>query len=140
MITLIGKSLAKKGLVFTYYGGSDKCEECRFKHSCLNLEKGRKYEITNVRKITHKCQVHKDNKVQTVEVKPATIRTVVDTKKAYKGSTVIFRNPECDCNCDNWDICHPEGLFNDDKCVIEEIGPEVVCENGNRLTEVILNY
>ncbi|MBO7718855.1 MAG: UPF0179 family protein [Methanosphaera sp.] len=140
MITLIGESLAKKGLVFTFYGGSVKCENCRFKRTCLNLEKGRKYIITDVRKVTHKCPLHKDGTVRTVEVEPATIRTVIESKKAYKGSTVIFRNPTCDTECENWDICHPEGLYNDDKCRIEEIGPALSCKCGNNLTEVILSH
>mgnify|MGYP003235464238 CR=1 FL=1 len=99
MITLIGTSLAKKGLVFTFYGGSSKCESCRFNRTCLNLEKGRKYEITNVKKVTHKCPLHKDGKVQTVEVEPATIRTSIETKKAYKGLTIIFRLKDCDVDC-----------------------------------------
>jgi len=140
MITLIGTSLAKKGLVFTFNGGSTKCESCRFKRTCLNLEEGRKYVITNVKRVTHKCPLHKDGKVQTIEVEPATIRTVIESKKAYKGSTIIFRKPECDLECENFDICHPEGLYNDDKCQIEEIGPELTCEKGNNLTEVILSH
>lgn len=140
MITLIGTSLAKKGLVFTFYGGSNKCESCRFKRTCLNLEKGRKYKITSVKRVTHKCPLHKDGRVQTIEVEPATIRTAIETKKAYKGSTIIFRTPDCEKDCENYDICHPEGLYNDDKCQIEEIGPEVVCKNGNNLTEVILSH
>jgi len=140
MITLIGESLAKKGLVFTFYGGSNKCESCRFKRTCLNLEKGRKYTITNVKKVTHKCPLHKDGKVKTVEVEPATIRTVIESKKAYKGSTIIFRNQDCSDDCENWDICHPEGLYNDDKCKIEEIGPELVCKDGKNLIEVILSH
>lgn len=140
MITLIGTSLAKKGLVFTFYGGSKKCESCRFSRTCLNLEEGRKYMITNVKKVTHKCPLHKDGKVQTVEVEPATIRTAVETKKAYKGSTIIFRTPACVCECENHDICYPEGLYNDDRCQIEEIGPELICPNGRNLTEVILSH
>lgn len=140
MITLIGTSLAKKGLVFTFNGGSTKCESCRFKRSCLNLEEGRKYVITNVKRVTHKCPLHKDGKVQTIEVEPATIRTVVESKKAYKGSTIIFRIPDCSEVCENYDICHPEGLYNDDKCQIKEIGPELTCKMGNSLTEVILSH
>ncbi len=140
MITLIGTSLAKKGLVFTFNGGSTKCESCRFKRTCLNLEEGRKYVITDVKRVTHKCPLHKDGTVQTIEVEPATIRTVVESKKAYKGSTIIFRIPDCMEECENYDICHPEGLYNDDKCQIEEIGPELVCKNGQNLTEVILSH
>ena len=140
MITLIGTSLAKKGLVFTFNGGSTKCESCRFKRTCLNLEEGRKYMITNVKRVTHKCPLHKDGKVQTIEVEPATIRTVVETKKGYKGSTIIFRKQDCECECENYDICHPEGLYNDDKCQIEEIGPELICKDGKNLTEVILSH
>ncbi|WP_455645889.1 UPF0179 family protein [Methanosphaera sp.] len=140
MITLIGKSLAKEGLVFTFYGGSSKCESCRFSRTCLNLEKGRKYKITSVKKVTHKCPLHKEGKVQTIEVEPATIRTAVETKKSYKGSTIIFRTQDCELECENYDICHPEGLYNDDKCQIEEIGPELTCKAGNNLTEVILSH
>lgn len=140
MITLIGTSLAKTGLVFTFNGGSNKCEMCRFKRTCLNLEEGRKYVITNVKKVTHKCPLHKDGKVQTIEVEPATIRTVVESKKAYKGSTIIFRQQHCEEECENYEICHPEGLFNDDKCQIEEIGPELICKDGKTLTEVILSH
>ncbi len=140
MITLIGTSLAKKGLVFTFTGGAKKCESCRFNSTCLNLEKGRKYEITNVRKVTHKCPVHKDGRVQTIEVKPATIRTAIETKKAYNGSVVIFRSQKCQDQCENFDICHPEGLYDDDTCKIEEVGPKLTCKNGNNLTEVILSH
>jgi uncharacterized protein (UPF0179 family) len=140
LITLIGKSLAKKGVVFTFYGGSSKCDTCRFKRTCLNLEVGRKYIITNVKKVTHNCPLHKDGKVQTIEVESATIRTVISSKKAYKGSTIIFRKPECDNPCENKDICFPEGLYNDDKCSVEEVGPEVSCNCGNELTEVILSH
>ena len=90
--------------------------------------------------VTHFCPLLKNGRVQTVEVEPATIRTAVETKKAYKGSTIIFRNPTCVCECENHDICYPEGLYNDDKCQIEEIGPELVCKNGRNLTEVILSH
>ncbi len=142
MITLIGQSLAKEGLVFTYLGSANRCESCRFKNSCLNLEKGRKYKITEVKKVTHKCPLHKDEKVQTVEVEPATIRAAIESKKAFHGSTIIFRLPECDGEgiCENYEICHPEGLYNDDKCRIEEIGSKLICKNGRNLTEVILSH
>ncbi|MCD7781856.1 MAG: UPF0179 family protein [Methanosphaera sp.] len=140
MITLIGTSLAKEGLVFTFNGGANKCESCRYKKSCLGLEKGRKYMITNVKKVTHKCPLHKDESVQTVEVEPATIRAAVESKKAFNGSTIIFRNQECEGECENFEICHPEGLYNDDKCQIEEIGPKLICKNGKNLVEVILSH
>ena len=139
MITLIGSSLAKKCLVFTYYNESKKCEECRFKRTCLNLETGRKYQIVNVKEATHNCAIHKDGKVQTVEVEPATIRTVVSTNKSFKGATIIFKSPECSYRCENQEICNPEGLYNDDKCHIEEVGSEITCANGYKLTEVIVS-
>ena len=54
MITLIGKSLANKGLKFMNYGATSECESCRFKNTCIDpLEVGRMYIIKNVKMVNN---------------------------------------------------------------------------------------
>lgn len=122
MITLIGKKLAEKGLKFIHYGASAECEGCRFKNTCTDsLEKGRMYEVTAVKEVEHPCPIHEDGKVQVVEVEKAGINALIDSKKAFEGSMVIFEFPECTSACTMRDLCFPEGLYPGDKCKIIKI-------------------
>jgi uncharacterized protein (UPF0179 family) len=119
MITLIGKKLAEKGLKFIYYGSSEECETCRFKSTCIDsLEEGRKYIVTDVKETEQTCPIHEGGKVAVVEVERADIKALVDSKKAFEGSMILFENPKCDKECTMRDLCFPEGLFEGDKCKI----------------------
>jgi uncharacterized protein len=143
MITLIGKSLANKGLKFMYYGAASECESCRFKNTCLDtLEEGRMYIIKGVKNGEQSCLIHEGGKVKVVEVEKAYIRGVIDSKKSFEGSQIVFNPPECDENCSLRDMCFPEGLYKEDKCkIVRNMGkPRERCPNGRDLNMVLLKY
>ena len=141
MITLIGKKLAQQGLKFIHYGPSAECEVCRFKSSCIDsLEEGRMYIITNLKETEHPCPIHEGGKVQVVEVERADINALINSKKAFEGSMLIFDFPECNKECTMRDLCFPEGLYKGDKCKIvkNEGNSPNKCINGLNLSLVIL--
>ena len=71
LVTLIGAKLAEEGCEFIFLGASKKCEECRLKNSCTNLEATRRYRIMKVREeIKHDCYIHEGG-VCVVEVERA---------------------------------------------------------------------
>ena len=137
MITLIGKNLAEEGLKFIHYGASAECEACRFKSTCIDsLEPGRMYVITDVKETEHPCSIHEGGRVRVVEVEKADVKTLVDSKKAFEGSMIVFEFPECDKECTMRDLCFPEGLYEGDKCKI--VKTEGKCIRGLTLSLVLL--
>ncbi len=143
MITLIGKKIAKKGLVFMHCGAAPECEECRFKGTCVDsLEEGRLYIIRNVKDAEQKCQLHEGQKVKVVEVDKANIKALVDSKRAFEGSMISIKSPECEETCEMHEMCFPEGLYEGDKCkIVKTLGrPSKKCVRGYDLNTVILKY
>lgn len=143
MITLIGKKLAKKGLIFEHRGASPRCEDCRFKGTCIDsLEEGRMYLITDVKDAEQKCGLHEGHKVIVVEVEKADIESLVDSKKAFEGSMITIEYPDCEEVCEMHDLCFPQGLNEEDKCkIIKTTGrPSKNCAKGYDLSNVILRY
>lgn len=142
MITLIGKNLANRGLKFIFYGAASECESCRFKNTCIDtLEEGRMYIIKNVKNGEQPCLIHEGEKVKVVEVERAYVKCLVDSKKSFEGSNLVFKTPECDeMECTLREKCFPEGIFNDDKCkIIKNLGkPKVKCSQGHELSTVLL--
>jgi len=141
MITLIGKNIAETGLKFMHYGAASQCEQCRFKATCIDsLERGRIYKIKEVKDSEHPCLIHDGNKVQVVDVDRALVRALVESKKAFEGSNIVFSPPECDQECPLSDLCFPEGLYREDKCkIVKKIGkPQEKCPKGLNLTMVLL--
>ena len=142
MITLIGKKLAKKGLIFKHCGPVNECESCRFKGTCIDaLEKGRMYIIRDVKGSEQKCRVHEENKVKVVEVDKLDITALIDSKRAFEGSMILFEPPECgEEACELKELCFPEGLYRDDKCqILKTLGKsDKKCPKGYALSKVIL--
>ena len=143
MITLIGKSLAKKGQEFVFLGPAEACEDCRFKSSCVgNLEKDRKYEIIDIKDSEQKCPIHAEETVVPVEVDRAKITLLTDSKSIFEGSTFTFNAPDCDEEtCEFYDLCFPEGLIENDKCIVlKNDGKHKKCEKGYNLNKLILGF
>lgn len=141
MITLIGEDLAKVGLSFIFDGPAESCEKCRFKASCVdNLEKGRKYTITNVKDIDQKCELHDKGIVKAVEIKRSDLEGFIDSKKVFVGSNITYETPDCDIECVFHKYCFPDGLIDGDRCVIlENLGKQDGdCAKGFNLTKVHL--
>lgn len=133
-ITLIGSRLAKEGLSFTFIGETPGCDKCNLKSTCMNLEKGRIYEISNVRNTTvHDCAVH-DGGVIAVDVVIAPVTGSMDSRKAVEGANVRYEPQICDeTECDMYDLCHPKGVKKGDKCTILKV-------IGNMGNECVLGY
>ena len=143
MITLIGKDLAKEGQEFIYLGPAEECENCRFKPSCLgSLEPNRKYVITEVKDNEQKCPVHAEGKVIPVEIDRAKISILTASKNIFEGSTFTYNAPECDENCDFHDLCFPDGLVENDKCIVlgNEGKHKEECKKGYKLNKLTLGF
>lgn len=143
MITLIGKDLAQKGTEFVFLGPAEECDDCRFKSSCIgNLELNRKYVITDVKENEQKCQVHSQNVVIPVEVERAEIDVLTTSKNIFEGSTFTYASPECDEYCDYHDLCFPEGLLENDKCIVlkNQGKHKGECKKGLNLNKLTLGF
>ena len=144
MITLIGKKLAKEGQEFVFLGPADECEECIFKSSCIgSLEENRKYVITEVRDNEQKCPIHGDGIVVPVEVDRAKIDLLTTSKSIFEGSTFTFNAPDCDEeDCEFRDLCFPEGLVENDKCIVlnHEGKHNNECKKGYKLNKLTLGF
>ena len=143
MITLIGKDLAKEGQEFIFLGPAEECENCRFKSSCIgSLELNRKYVVTGVRENEQNCPIHAEGKVIPVEVDRARIEILTTSKNIFEGSTFTYNAPECDENCDFHDLCFPEGLVENDKCIVLENGGKHKqdCKKGYMLNKLTLGF
>ncbi|MHC1636044.1 MAG: UPF0179 family protein [Candidatus Methanospirareceae archaeon] len=136
--TLIGTKLAKEGEEFIFLGEAKKCEGCRLRNSCINLQPARRYRIEKVRDIKHDCLIHEDG-VCMVEVEEAPIKAAIEARRAFEGAKVIFEAPECEeALCELYDYCHPLGLRKGDKCVILRVIGDVFsgCKKGYSLKMV----
>lgn len=122
IVTLIGAKLAKAGEEFIFWGPSKKCEECRLKNSCTNLEVDRRYKIEKVRdEIKHECYIHEDG-VCVVEVAEPSIMVAIDATYAFKNSKFAFEDLGCkESGCELFDSCHPPGLREGDSCTILDV-------------------
>ncbi len=122
IITLIGTRLAKVGTEFAFKGAAKECEPCKFNKTCLNLNPGSRYKIVNLRNPGKlECFVH-DTGVIAVEVIEAPVMMAVESKKAIKGSRVVYESPSCNSqDCENLVFCRPSGLKPGEKFSILEV-------------------
>jgi hypothetical protein len=140
-ITLIGTRLAKIGNEFIFCGASAECEGCRLKNTCNNLKEGVKYRIVSIRNgQIHSCALH-DTGVYAVEVIPAPTIALVESKKAFNGSKIVYEPPACGkVECEHYKRCHPPWLKMGEKYTIVELlreeSPE--CAAGYSLKAVVL--
>ena len=141
IVTLIGAKLAKEGEEFIFLGPSKKCEECRLKNACTNLELDRRYKIEKVRnEIKHECFIHEDGAL-VVEVRESSMPVAIDATYAFKNSKFVFEPPNCKVSdCELFDACHPTGLKEGDRCTILEVVGEASsgCKEGRVLKMVAM--
>ena len=143
MITLIGKDLALEGMEFVFLGPADECENCRFKSSCVgNLELNRKYVVVDVKDNEQKCSLHDEGLVVPVEVERAKIELLTNSKSIFEGSTFTYNAPDCDEKCDFHDLCFPDGLAENDKCIVlgNEGKHKEECKKGYKLNRLTLGF
>lgn len=121
--TLIGTLLAKEGREFIYRGETEKCGGCPHRDSCLNLEEGVRYRVTEVieGKDELDCSIHEEG-VSPVKVEEAPIVASVGSRKAFEGAVVSLNEDACDRkDCPGYKYCVPEGCDFDESYEIEEV-------------------
>jgi uncharacterized protein (UPF0179 family) len=135
-ITLIGTKLATIGMEFTFNGPTPECESCKLRNTCINLEPNRRYRVLGVRgELIHECPIHEAG-VRAVEVAESPIIAAIDARKAFPGSKIVFEPARCDqADCSMYEICHPAGLREGERCTIVEVVGEAPeeCPRGNVL-------
>ncbi len=140
-ITLIGTRLATIGMEFVFNGPTTECETCKLRNTCTNLERGRRYRVLGLRgELIHECPLH-DSGVKAVEVTESPIIVAIDVRKAFAGSKMILEPPNCEeYNCSMYEICHPVGLKEGDRCTIVDVVGEAPeeCPQGHSLKLVEL--
>jgi len=140
-ITLIGTKLATIGMEFIFEGPTSECENCKLKNTCTGLEPGRRYRVLGLRgDLLHECPIHEEG-VRAVEVIESPIIAAIDSRKAFAGSKTVLELPKCgNENCPMYELCHPVGLKEGDRCTIVEVvgeSPEE-CSQGYKLKLVEL--
>jgi uncharacterized protein len=136
-ITLLSQAQAKVGFEFVYVGAAPVCRTCPYRHACLTLDPGRRYEVTRVRPVTHPCALQ-ETTASVVEVQPVARELVVESQTAVVGSSVETGRFGCRrMDCANWEICSGPSLPAKQRFRIEKVHPELAeCRIGRTLKRV----
>ena len=136
-ITLLSAREAADGFRFIYQGGAPICRTCPYRHACLTLEPGRRYEVTKVRAVSHPCALQ-ETEARVVEVRPLPRPLVVDSRSAVVGGSVETGRDSCRrLDCPNWEICAGPTLPAKQRFRIESVQPEPAeCRIGRSLRRV----
>lgn len=130
LLTVIGKSLAKKDLTFTYMGPLSNCKECKVKNICFHLERGRRYRVLSSRDVLHDCPVHEQG-VVVVEVEEIPVEAAIPNKLAIEGSNITIEVPNCtERGCENYRLCVPIGVDSGHKRTVLKIGRKAKCKTA----------
>ena len=142
MITLVGKALAKEGLVFFSYKNNSKCIGCKYYRVCMsNIEDRRRYKIIKVMDHTLPCKLHDESEANVVEIEETDHDAMIPTKYAILDATITHDPRLCKFyKCQHRNFCFAEGLFNGDKCKVIEIDEDfdTTCLNKEKLSKVKL--
>ena len=137
IITLVGEDYAVEGKSFVFMGGQIECTACSFNKICLNLEKGQKYTVINVRPPVHDCDLT-EGKVRVVEVVKASRSVCVEKKYAIDGSFITFFPSGCgQIGCKHYHQCNPDGVDSEQKVKIDIVEGKAECligQNRNVVT------
>ena len=138
MIVLVDNETAKAGYEFVYCGEGDECRDCKFKLPChSNLEAGRRYVVTEIKKQVHPCQLF--GEVRVADVNESSFEVTIKRGNAIEGASTTYNPLKCENSlCENYSICCPDGLDSLDRCVVEKIISKVDCEKLGALEMVRL--
>ena len=138
-VSLIGRSLAKEGQVFTYVGITPECEQCSLAKICQNLEAGKRYRVAKVREKEHKCPIHEAETVVAVEVEEMPIEISVPSRKALEAAVVSLDEESCPLRwCPNNHLCRREMFQKGTKVALVSIHEELVCPKGLKLKRTVV--
>jgi len=136
-ITLLAIAEAHDGFEFVYEGGAPVCRTCPYRHACLTLDVGRRYQVTKVRTVQHPCALQ-ETQAHVVEVKAVPRSLVVEARSAVVGSSVEVGRYACRrLDCPHWWICAGPGLPPKQRYRIERVDPTPAeCRIGRTLKRV----
>jgi uncharacterized protein (UPF0179 family) len=90
--------------------------------------------------VKHDCALH-DLGVKAVEVVESPSIAAIDSKNAFVGSKILYKQGECEVvNCRIYELCHPDGIVQEEKLTISQVlgdAPEA-CPEGKSLKLVEL--
>ncbi|MHA1940978.1 MAG: UPF0179 family protein [Candidatus Hodarchaeales archaeon] len=134
-ITLLGVKQSKVGNKFLFLGETEGCSDCRLQGACLKLEKGRVYEVANVKDTIHVCNVFEEG-VKTVEILDPPYQVSTGAKLAVEGATTTYTPRDCDIvDCQHYYYhCRPSFLKEGEKLRIIDISNQPLeCKHGYKL-------
>lgn len=138
-ITLLGKSLAHVGKEFYFVGPNWKCEDCKLKGVCFNLEDGARYKVIEVRNQEHDCPDFDGDKVVAVMVEKVPTPAAVPRKQAIDGSLITYQVSKCqNVSCENYWRCHAPGKEDGVRYTIKHMDGKMHCPLGEDLVSVDL--
>jgi uncharacterized protein (UPF0179 family) len=133
-ITLIAQGQAHPGFEFVYQGPAPICRTCPYRHACLTLDVGRRYQVSKVRPVTHPCALQ-ETEAAVVEVSVVPRQLVVEPRMAIVGSSFDGSRYSCSrVDCPNWDACAGPSVPGKQRYRIERVHPEAAeCRIGRSL-------
>lgn len=136
-ITLLAHDQARPGFEFVYLGGGPVCRTCPYRHACLTLDPGRRYEVKSVRNVRHPCALQ-ETEANVVEVAPVARSLLVESPSAIVGSTVeVGRYPCGRLDCPNWSICAGPSLPPKQRFTVVRVQETLAeCRIGRTLKQV----
>ncbi|MCL4332056.1 MAG: UPF0179 family protein [Candidatus Thermoplasmatota archaeon] len=137
-VSLIGVDLAEEGMEFTFVQPLKECSECKVKNVCFNLEQGRNYRVTAVRKKEIPCNVYNKGKVMAIEVEE--LEESVHVKygqKVQDGSSFVLESLNCDnFSCEHIETCNLMHVRNGRKVTIASVEEKIECPKNYDIRRV----
>ncbi|MGB0651973.1 MAG: UPF0179 family protein [Thermoplasmatota archaeon] len=139
-LTLVPETLARPGHRFTFAGANkgEECQGCPVQKLCFGLQSGVTYEVTELRDVTHPCQLHDGDRVRVVTAQPASFHSTVETKR-LRGTATTWKPIPCGLpECSRYALCHPKGPTPGEHYEILTVGDAVECPAGYDIQQVEL--
>ncbi|MBS7646029.1 UPF0179 family protein [Candidatus Bathyarchaeota archaeon] len=135
-VTVLGRIQARMGYRFRFHGVPEACLGCGYKGACLEgLEEDRIYTVKQVLDKMLPCVLRMGDGVL-VEVEEEPISLLVRVEAAIPGALLTYEGLDCPGSCENYELCHPQGLRMGDRCLIVEVKEVTRCPEGLNLALV----
>ena len=103
-----------------------------------NLNVGRIYRVVRCREKILECKIHEAG-AKAVEVVESDISAIIPQKLAMEGAVITYNRQECNAQeCGNFEKCIPNGLLDEDRCLVVKVVRKVKCASARSLAEVVL--
>ncbi|MEM2122893.1 MAG: UPF0179 family protein [Candidatus Bathyarchaeia archaeon] len=135
-MTILGRAQARRSYKFRFNGVPEACLRCEYEKACLEgLEKDRIYTVKKTLDKIFPCILRMMDGVL-VEVEEAPVEILIKAEAAIPGALFTYEGEDCPRGCENYSLCHPQGLEAGDRCVIVEVKGTAHCPDGLSLALV----